>query len=163
MPDQTLAEKVDYLFAVEAIKQLKARYCRFCDSGYDPDGIATLFVEDGVWDGGALFGRHAGRDAIRTQFATASDRVRFAAHLVLNPVIQVAGDTAKGRWWLLMPCTVAARDGTLEGRWLVAEYEDDYVCRDGAWMFQNLKIHAKYFSPHLEDWANHMLVDSCGS
>ena len=37
---------------VEAIKRLKARYCAYCDDHYDADGIASLFVEDAIWDGG---------------------------------------------------------------------------------------------------------------
>src|SRR5262245_11383232 len=42
---------------IEAIKILKARYGYYCDDSYNPDGISSLFVEDGVWDGGQ-FGRH---------------------------------------------------------------------------------------------------------
>ena len=42
-----------------AIKVLKARYCEFCDNDYDPDGIASLFIETGVWDGGFM-GRFEG-------------------------------------------------------------------------------------------------------
>ncbi len=46
------AEKIQWLFDIEQIKQLKHRYCAYCDEQYDPDGIASLFTEDGVWDGG---------------------------------------------------------------------------------------------------------------
>ena len=34
---------------VRAIEQLKYRYAAFCDHRYDPEGIASLFVEDGEW------------------------------------------------------------------------------------------------------------------
>ncbi len=46
------AEKIQWPFDIEQIKQLKHRYCAYCDEQYDPDGIASLFTEDGVWDGG---------------------------------------------------------------------------------------------------------------
>ena len=36
---------------IEAIKILKTRYGYYCDDSYNPDGISSLFVEDGVWDG----------------------------------------------------------------------------------------------------------------
>ena len=36
---------------IEAIKQLKARYCSICDDDHNPDKITTLFVEDGIWEG----------------------------------------------------------------------------------------------------------------
>src|SRR5690554_1810213 len=64
-------EKLQWLYDVEQIKQLKHRYCAYCDEAYDPDGIAALFVEDGVWDGGP-FGRYEGRAAIHAFFAGAS-------------------------------------------------------------------------------------------
>lgn len=44
---------------IEAIKQLKARYCAVCDDDHNPDKITTLFAEDGIWEG-ADVGRHAG-------------------------------------------------------------------------------------------------------
>lgn len=157
MPELSLEQKVDQLHAIESIKQLKARYCHYCDTGYDADGIASLFTEDGVWDGGDMFGCFNGRETIRAQFAGFSGQILFAAHLVLNPMIEVDGDRAKGRWWLLMPCTARKRDGRVEGRWLVAEYEEDYVRAGGDWKFKKLKIHPKYYAPHLEDWSQHIV------
>ena len=46
-----LAQRVARLEAIDEIKRLKARYCAYCDDDYDPEGIAGLFVEDGLWDG----------------------------------------------------------------------------------------------------------------
>ena len=60
----SLEERIQRLEDIEAIKQLKAEYCAYCDDGYNPDGIANLYTEDAVWDGGP-FGRYEGRDAIR--------------------------------------------------------------------------------------------------
>jgi len=52
---------------IEAVKQLKYRYAAFCDQDYDPDGLAPLFTENAIWDGG-IMGRYEGRDAIRTPY-----------------------------------------------------------------------------------------------
>ena len=38
---------------IEAIKQLKARYCEICDDDHNPNRITTLFVEDGIWERGS--------------------------------------------------------------------------------------------------------------
>ena len=51
MTDHDLAAKIQRLEDIEAIRNLKAKYCAFCDDGYDADGIASLFVDDGIWDG----------------------------------------------------------------------------------------------------------------
>lgn len=150
MDDATFRKQVERLSAIEDIKQLKARYCALCDAGYDPDGISAMFVEDGIWDG-ADFGRHEGRAAIHAFFSSISGDIVFAAHMVLNPIITVDGDTANGKWWLIMPCTTAT-DGEKEARWLLAEYDDDYVKVDGEWMFKSLKLDLKFFAPHKAGW-----------
>jgi len=35
---------------IEAIKQLKARYCEICDDDHNPDRITSVFAEDGIWE-----------------------------------------------------------------------------------------------------------------
>ncbi len=152
MSDTDLARQIARLSAIEDIKQLKARYCAFCDQQYDPDGLAGLFVEDGIWDGGAEFGRHEGRAAIHAFFTSASGSIVFAAHLVMNPIIEVDGDTAHGRWRLLMPCTVNNEAGVPEPRWLLSAYEEHYVRVDGRWLFQSLRVDNQFFANHLEGW-----------
>ncbi len=149
----TFEEQVARLSAIEDIKQLKAHYCALCDTGYQPEPLAALFTEDGIWDGGEQFGRYVGRDEIRNFFAGVSGQIVFAAHLVLNPIITVNGDSANGKWWLLMPCTTA-EEGGKEARWLAAEYDDDYVKVNGAWLYKHLRLDLKFFTPHLAGWAD---------
>ncbi|HIC33375.1 MAG TPA: hypothetical protein EYO78_01125, partial [Gammaproteobacteria bacterium] len=74
---KTLEQRLQRLEDVEAIKVLKAEYCAYCDDHYDPDGIASLFVEHGVWDGGFM-GRFEGTEAIRDHFAGVSSIMGFA-------------------------------------------------------------------------------------
>jgi len=150
MGDADFRKQVERLIAIEDIKQLKARYCALCDANYDPDGIAAMFTEDGIWDG-ADFGRYEGRAAIHAFFTGISGDIEFAAHMVLNTIITVDGETANGKWWLIMPCTTTI-DGPKEARWLLAEYDDDYVKVDGAWLFKSLKLDLKFFAPHKTGW-----------
>ena len=35
---------------VEAIRSLKLRYAELCDTGYDPDELTALFVDDGIFE-----------------------------------------------------------------------------------------------------------------
>ena len=152
MPESTLEQRVTRLEAIEEIKRLKARYCAYCDDQYDPEGIAGLFTEDGTWDGES-FGRHVGRDAIRAFFQRASGEIIFAAHLVLNPIIDITDAAhATGKWRLIMPATVRV-DGKNEARWLVGAYDETYVAVDRAWLFQRLNFHINLYTPHLGTWA----------
>jgi hypothetical protein len=153
MAQATLEERLARLEAIEAIRHLKARYCAYCDDHYDPDGIAGLFTEDGIWDGG-LFGRHVGRAAIRGFFQSVSSEITFAAHLVMNPIIDITGPgQATGKWRLIMPATVRLDDGSSEARWLVNSYDERYVTVDGVWKFQVMNVHINFYTPHLGTWA----------
>ncbi|NNL87024.1 MAG: nuclear transport factor 2 family protein [Myxococcales bacterium] len=153
MATLNLEQQIARLAAIEDIKQLKARYCAFCDDQYDPEGISGLFVEEGIWDGGPDFGRHEGREAIRTFFRGASGMIVFAAHLVMNPVIEVTGGTATGKWRLIMPCTMKDDAGKPEARWLLSSYDDSYVERDGRWLFKQLKVENQFLAAHETGWA----------
>ena len=135
---EELEHRVRALEDVEAIKRLKARYCLYCDDDHNPDGVAGLFVEDGVWDGGERRGRYEGREAIRRFFPEVGrQRYSFSMHPALNPIITVDGDTGHGSWYLLMAATV--RDGN-QAVWNSGRYEEDYVRVDGAWKFRSLRI-----------------------
>jgi SnoaL-like domain len=152
MLEGDLQQRLARLEAVEEIKRLKARYCEFCDRQYDADGIAGLFAEGGTWEG-EQFGRHIGRNEIRAFFARISSEIVFAAHLVLNPIIEFTdAEHARARWRLIMPATVRT-PGEKEARWLVGAYDDHHVRVDGVWLFQNLRFHANFFAPHLGSWA----------
>jgi ketosteroid isomerase-like protein len=128
-----------------AIVRLKARYARACDAGYDAAAIAELFVADGVWDGGDLFGRAEGRDAIRDHFAGASERITWALHFTLNPLIEVAADgrSATGSWYLWQPCT-RRRAGGDQGAWLAGTYDDTYLRTDDGWRFATVTVRARW-------------------
>jgi SnoaL-like domain len=159
MPQLTLEERVDRLESIDAIKRLKAVYCMYCDAKYDAGGICSLFTVDGVWDGGLSFGCYQGHDQIRNFFEGISGDIVFAAHLVLNPIITVHENQARGRWWLHMPCTAINNAGTAEGRWLLSEYDEEYVRIDGEWKFKKLRLDVKYYVPHLQDWAAASIKD----
>lgn len=152
MAVESFEQQVARLAAIEDIKQLKARYCAYCDDGYNPDGIAGLFVEDGIWDGGEEFGCHEGRAKIHAFFSNVSDQIHFAAHLVQNPIISVQGESASGEWRLLCPCTTQSESGDEEARWLLAEYRDEYVKRGDRWLFKSLRVSLNFSATHRDGW-----------
>ena len=56
-----LEKRITRLEDIEAIKQLKARYCEICDDMHNPDRVASVFVEDAIWES-ADFGKAEGHD-----------------------------------------------------------------------------------------------------
>jgi len=152
---EELARRIQVLEDIEAIKKLKARYCAYCDNNYDADGLASLFTEDAIWDGGERLGRSAGREAIRSFFQGSPKRLPFAIHHVTNPFIEVQGDTATGRWYLFQPCTRAAENRAV---WLAARYEEEYVRVGGEWKFRHMRIFPAFYTPYDKGWVQQQFI-----
>jgi len=152
-----LTARIQWLTDVEAIKQLKHTYCAHCDRNYDPDALASLFVEDAVWDGGKM-GELRGRPAIRQYFADASGVVPFAVHIVANPIITVDGDRATGRWYLWQPMVFqigAAR----EAYWLSAIYDDQYERYGDGWLFKHVRVTTRMLVPYEAGFSEALIPD----
>lgn len=152
MTELDLAARIARLEAIEAIKQLKARYFEHCDRNYESEAITALFARDGGFEAGK-FGSHQGRDQVRAFFSTISGQLVFAAHFGMNPIIDVEdADHATGRWRLLEP-TATPVDGKKEAFWLVGAYDDRYIRVGGVWLFQWMKLHINFHEPHRGSWA----------
>jgi len=108
---------------IEAIKQLKARYCEICDDDHNPERIASVFAEDGIWES-AEFGTAKGHADIRKLFQGFQKLIEFSQHNVMNPIIDVQGDRAIGEWYFMGPFKFRAGQ---QARWLALQYKDDYV------------------------------------
>ena len=143
-----LEQRLTRLEDIEAIKQLKARYCAIADEDHNPDKITTLFVEDGIWEGG--MGIAQGHEAIRQLFQRAQQRFSFSHHMVTNPIIEVEGNRAKGVWYFFGPFTF--RKNT-EAKWMAVRYEDDYVKVNGEWKYQHLRADLRMSAPYDKGWA----------
>ena len=155
MSDDEIAGQIRWLVDIEQIKQLKARYAAACDDDYQADLLAEMFTDDAIWDGGFM-GYAEGREGIRAFFANASNLVGFAVHGVSNPLIDVDGDQATGRWYLHQPMTMKGGESAY---WFCAQYEDAYVRTSEGWKFQHVRVIARAFSPYDEGFGRTLLAD----
>ena len=155
MSDSDIAAQVQWLVDIEQIKQLKVRYALACDNDYEPDTLAAMFTEDAVWDGGFM-GYAEGREAIRKFFANAPNLVEFSVHGISNPLIEIDGDRATGRWYLDQPM---AMKGTELAYWFCAQYEDEYVRTPEGWKFQKVHVIARAFSPYEEGFGKTLMTE----
>ncbi|MGE3594152.1 MAG: nuclear transport factor 2 family protein [Dehalococcoidia bacterium] len=136
--DGQLIRSVERLEAINAIRQLKIRYCRFCDDGWKADAIAELFTADGVWEAGAGYGRHVGRQAIANYIGTLASTTTFSIHALRNDEIDVQGDMASGRWRTIVPVTVVT-EGRPEPFLLFNDYQDDFRRSGNRWLFSHVR------------------------
>ena len=152
--DGALETRLARLEAIEAIRELKARYADVCDTGYDPVRMRPFFTEDAVWDGGPRFGRFEGVDAVCEFFAGISSQITWALHYMIAPIIDVADDglSAAGSWYLLEPCTMATDEGP-RAMVITGRYADRYRREADGWKFSEVVLDCQTISPLDEGWA----------
>jgi ketosteroid isomerase-like protein len=149
MTSPSIQRRLQILEDIEAIRQLKARYCAGCDDDHDPDTLTGLFHDDAVWEATSN-GRYEGSAAIRGFFSDlrASGRIRNSAHHAINPIIEVDGDSATGHWRLIMLYTSNTSDGGHQYLRIIGWYRETYRRKNGEWRFQSLfcqvEEHAAY-------------------
>lgn len=149
-----LERRLTRLEDIEAIKQLKARYCEICDDDHNPDRITSVFAADGIWES-RDFGTAKGHAAIRELFGKFQKLIAFSQHNVMNPIIEVHGDRATAEWYFLGPFVFRDRQ---EARWLALQYQDDYVKIDGRWKYQHLRVNLRVSARYEEGWAEQRIA-----
>ncbi len=156
-----LERRIRRLEDIEAIRALKAKYSMHADEKYTDDhqlrpekereaiagDQASVFTEDAIWDGGQQFGVLHGKQAIHTSLKSIG--WKFAMHYFLNPVIEVDGDRATGRWMLWEVATVAATDTAV---FLAAVTEDEYVRTPDGWRISKVRLRMKFITPFDRPW-----------
>ncbi|MBW2396983.1 MAG: nuclear transport factor 2 family protein [Deltaproteobacteria bacterium] len=144
-----LERRITRIEDIEAIKQLKARYCEICDDGHDPDRVTRIFAEDGAWRSGP--DKAEGHAAIRELFLGFQRRISYSQHMVMNPIIEVDGTEAHAVWYFFGCFTFRENN---EARWLAARYHEDYVKLDGTWKIKRLRVRGPAMNARYDEgWA----------
>jgi hypothetical protein len=114
-----IAERLQRLEDIEAIKQLIARYATAADHNADPAMMAPCFTEDAVWNCEGI-GRWEGRDTIVSGLREVSTtQLSWALHYMTQPI-----DTWIGGW-----------------------YESKFRKEGGDWKFCHIELILKLLSP----------------
>lgn len=142
--DAAIARLVD----IEALRQLKARYCYLVDEA-NWDELEGLWTENAVCDYG-FFGRYEGRKPIMDSFfrGLVASASTFNAHLLHNPVVEVEGNLAHASWYFTAHTTVGGR-----AFWVMGKYRDRYARVQGEWKIASIVVEFKYYTPFDEGWA----------
>ena len=152
-----LETKIRILEDIEAIKRLKATYCYLCDAGLDNvrnrDELISHFTENARLDFGmGPASQYQGPEGLRTFFGEMVPMsLSFCMHMVHNPIIDVKGDRATGKWSLEAPVINRLENNRAE--WLAGTYHEEYVRQNGQWKFDSIKVAWTYRTPYDEGWA----------
>jgi 3-phenylpropionate/cinnamic acid dioxygenase small subunit len=133
-----------------AITELLYRYAELIDAG-DFDGVGTLL-------GRGSFMGVTGAPAIAELFASTTKRFPDSGgtprtrHLVLNPIITLAGDTASARSTF---CVVQQTSTVPLQPIVVGRYADTFAREDGEWFFTERAVVIEM----LGDVSDHLMID----
>ena len=155
--NEDLRSEIEKIKDLEAIRRLKAAYCDACDDDHNGDSVSALFIKGGTWQ---QLGQteqadsrvHVGRKEI-ADFMYGLRNAGFIArssHIVTNPVIEISGTSASGKWKFLMLYTHA--DGTFHR--IIGQYEDTYIKVKGDWYFESLVAIVEENGIYLTESAN---------
>ena len=138
-----MSPELQRLIDIEDIRQLKARFGLLMDALCRPheDSLAAdfsaLFTEDATVDS-ASFGHFEGRAQIQDLFSKAvPSQMQAMWHSFQNPLIEVDGDRASGRWTMIAyiyPANVAPVAPILT----FGRYTDEYRRVEARWRLAKL-------------------------
>ena len=114
------------------IFQLRSAYSWHYDSP-DLEALVDLYTDDGVCQFGP-YGTWTGKDEIRAGFAenvSAPDNNFPSLHAVTNPMIEIDGDEARGKWFLI-DCVLTGGAAEPIVR-VMGVYDERYRREDGRW------------------------------
>lgn len=141
MTQRDLEARIKELEDIEAIKQLMWNYTYALDYG-DLDKVLDNFLDDAKFQvrmrageqKGSLVGRYDGKENIRGLYSSVlpqKDVYPAGAHLIVNPVVTVEGDRAKGSFYLL----ASGATGGAQGR-----YDNEFVRVGGKWKISSFRF-----------------------
>ena len=152
---KSVDERMQVLEDIESIKKLKASYCYWADAGIAGDAsqmdeLIAHFTDDEPWVDFGDFGTYKGKEAVGTFFReVVVGTLSYSAHMVSNPIIEVDGDKATGKWYVDVPCTLRGAERPL---WLQARYDEEYVKEGGQWRWKSITTAFDFITPFDEGW-----------
>ena len=146
MSEQNLAHRIRHLEDLAAIQALKYSYAMAVDRGVaDPSqasvaAIVELFTDDTLANYGQ-FGTYHGREALTGFFRDMLPSIAsWTRHYMHDPVLELDGDTATGRWYAVAQVVMKANPGAGPQPMYVT-YEDRYRRTDAGWKLAEMIVH----------------------
>lgn len=165
MTTRTLEQRIQILEDKDAITRLKGRYCNINDGGWN--GIAThhaveelvnMFTPDGIWDGGPVLNARAEGSEQIHQLFTHFQVVEFVIHNVMNPIIEIDGDTALGDWHAIITSTSGSGKDR-QAMWILGKYNEEYVRTAEGWKIKSLLFTSASCAPYELGWGKAQYMD----
>lgn len=152
----SVEQELQRLKDIEEIKTLKHRYAYGANmldgKPGDLKAFAALFAEDARFDLG--MGVATGPAEIEAMMKELTTGWVCAMHYMLNPLIELDGDRARGTFTGLFAFTSARNPAPI---WMSNIYSDTFVRTPDGWRFQSLSLQTAFADPaFLEGYADQL-------
>jgi hypothetical protein len=149
------------LWEIEAIKQLKARYCRYLDTKRWDDW-RQLFTDDFFSDTAASGGKviHGADEFVAFVRNTLGKASQPTAHQVHAPEIELTSETTATGVWALQDVVRLGPGLNLDGR---GHYHETYEKVDGRWLIKSsalTRLREDIFNPVFSVWVSPRMRDA---
>jgi len=142
---EEMEKRLQALEDLEEIKKLHRDYI-FWLSNHQWDDMVDCFSEDAVAEIGK-HGEQKGKESIRASFNNDISKTasyQKGGQILIQPVITVDGDNAKGYWnWYRLNTEFRSPSGqavNLFGPQMQAKYDCEYKKINGKWKFSRMKL-----------------------
>jgi hypothetical protein len=144
---------------IEEIKKVKAKYCYFVDN-FHADELLDLFSDDATADFRPLLPEKlVGKKQIGKFYKEDLPQVlRMAVHQVMNPIIEVEGDKARGTWYMFGVATFITAHGDVAA-WSQVRYEDEFIREGGKWKISLVTDKQNFLSPYEDGWVKTPMIE----
>ena len=134
----------------DAIKEAVYEFFYRGDEEGDWAGAIEQFATEDISFDAGEFGTADSKDAWQEWAETVWEETTAASwHMLHNPIIEVDGDEATGRWRIETP-EVAIEGGAF---WSQGIYEHEYRRVDGEWKCSSFTFKTSYVTPYEHGWA----------
>ena len=156
MDSTALEQRIERLESIEAIKNLQAKYTYLVDEN-KIDEVAELMTDD-IQSEFLPMGKFGSKEELVAVLKGMSGTSVMMRHQVMNPCIEIDGDTATGRWYLFGPFTTKLEDGD-QALWLQGQYNNEFRRVDGEWKMSKLSFSFAMRSPYEDGWVKTPMLD----
>ena len=135
----SLEERIKRLEDIEAIRQLIAIYAHNLDDGYNPEGIANLFSQEGAWiiEGSEI----RGSENIAAQCRKLSSLASWTMHNLGTESIEIENGVARCKFYGQALQSMKDGKGNEDSYIFLSVYEAQCVEENGKWLFSRMEAH----------------------
>lgn len=152
---EAISPELQVLVDKNNIEELVYHFDYLQDDGKPIEAVERYCTEDVLFDAGPL-GRTEGKEAMKAVGEEVfSEELLFTRHMRHNPVIDVDGDEATGKWYAEIPSIT----GNDEAIWLQGTYELGFRRVDDEWKISKYTFEFTYATPYDQGWAYQPFIE----